>query len=162
MNKDNYKTEQRHIILECFEKNKNRQLSASDIAKNEEVAKSGIGLATIYRSLEFLESQNKIKRFSDENGRKSFWQWTNGNEKCDSHYHLKCEKCGKIVHLDCGLVHELDEHMLSEHQFRMDRSKTVFYGLCENCADDGDCEKSPEQEGKFENLDGNEKNGWEK
>lgn len=159
MKKENYNTEQRHVILECLERNKNRQLSASDIAKSEEVAKSGIGLATIYRSLEFLENQNKIKRFSDENGRKSFWQWTNGNEKCDSHYHLKCEKCSKIVHLDCGLVHELDEHMLSEHKFRMDRSKTVFYGLCENCAGGEDYENHLVYDENFEN---DKKKGWEK
>lgn len=133
MNKDNYKTEQRLLILDCFANNKNRQLSAGDIANDENVKKSGIGLATVYRSIEFLEKQNKIKRFSDEKGRKSFWQWTDGNEECESHYHLKCEKCGKIVHLDCGIVQKLDSHMLSEHHFKMDRGKTVFFGMCENC-----------------------------
>ena len=45
----------------------------------------------------------------------------------------KCEKCGKLIHLHCDELEEIQTHILKEHRFKMDPMRTVFYGLCENC-----------------------------
>ena len=31
-------------------------------------------------------------------------------------------------------IEEFENHILSHHNFKVDPAKTVFYGLCENCA----------------------------
>ena len=49
------------------------------------------------------------------------------------HYHLKCEKCGRLVHLECGLIRDLQAHVREEHDFELDMAQTVFYGLCGEC-----------------------------
>ena len=133
MNNISYHTDQKNMIFRYFERNNDRQISASEIKEELDAANQKIGLATIYRHLDSLEKQGVIRKFADESGKKSCWQYAGGNENCSGHYHLKCEKCGKIIHLDCGFVSDIDAHILTEHQFTMDRTKTVFYGTCAAC-----------------------------
>ena len=130
-----YNTNQKEMLIEVFLKNQDRQFSVSDIMGELNSSGKKIGLATIYRQLESLEQSGKIRKFTDENGKKACWQFFNGSENCQHHYHLKCEKCGKIVHLDCEFVSEIDRHILKDHGFSMDKSKTVFYGICSNCSE---------------------------
>ena len=47
---------------------------------------------------------------------------------------LKCEKCGAIAHLDCSHLGELYAHLAAEHHFVINPRRTLFYGLCEACA----------------------------
>ena len=48
-------------------------------------------------------------------------------------FHCKCEKCGKLIHLHCDEIEEMQMHLFSEHRFKMNPMRTVFYGLCEQC-----------------------------
>ena len=48
---------------------------------------------------------------------------------------MKCEKCGKLLHMDCSEITELNEHLKAEHGFTIDPLRTVFYGICAECAD---------------------------
>ena len=45
----------------------------------------------------------------------------------------KCEKCGKLIHLQCNEVESLKQHMMEHHGFEMDSLRTVFYGICSEC-----------------------------
>lgn len=133
MNGISYNTDQKNTILRYFEQNNDRQLSAAEIKRELSAADKKIALATIYRHLESFEKQGIIRKFADENGKKSCWQFAGGSETCNAHYHLKCERCGKIIHLDCTFVIDIDAHILKEHGFFMNRAKTVFYGQCAEC-----------------------------
>jgi ABC-type Zn uptake system ZnuABC Zn-binding protein ZnuA len=48
-------------------------------------------------------------------------------------YHCKCEKCGKLIHLQCDEVENLRKHMMEHHSFEMNPVRTVFYGICSDC-----------------------------
>ena len=48
-------------------------------------------------------------------------------------FHCKCEKCGKLIHLHCDEMIEIQSHMMEKHQFMLDPLRTVFYGICEEC-----------------------------
>lgn len=128
-----YHTGQRDAVLACFSRNSGKQLTAGDIAADLLTRGSRIGNATIYRTLDYLEKEGRIRKFIDENGRQACWQLTVGSEGCSDHYHLKCHKCGTIVHLECELAAQLDEHIQADHHFVIDRAATIFYGLCETC-----------------------------
>ncbi len=127
-----YNTEQKNLIIKCFETNKDSQLGASDVLGFLAQNNTKIGIATIYRNLESLEKEGKIKKFIDVGGRQACWQYNSGH--CGQHYHLKCFDCGKVIHLECGLVENLENHIGKEHGFAMDREKTIFYGRCNLCA----------------------------
>ena len=49
-------------------------------------------------------------------------------------YHCKCEKCGKLIHLQCNEIESLKQHMQQHHDFQMDPHRTVFYGICGECS----------------------------
>ena len=34
----------------------------------------------------------------------------------------------------CGYLQEIDKHILEHHGFHVDHSKTVFYGICQDCS----------------------------
>ena len=52
-------------------------------------------------------------------------------------FHCKCEKCGKLIHLHCEELQEIQSHLLGEHGFQLDPRRTVLYGLCEGCRAEG-------------------------
>ena len=46
---------------------------------------------------------------------------------------LRCEGCGRMVHLDCAHLEKVCQHLSAEHHFRIDPQRTVLTGLCDRC-----------------------------
>jgi Fur family ferric uptake transcriptional regulator len=46
---------------------------------------------------------------------------------------MKCEQCGKLIHLNCDEINAFFEHVSEEHGFVLDPKRTVFYGICNEC-----------------------------
>ena len=132
MIKKKYNTEQRKELLEYMIDNSNTFVSAEDIGKHLESNNMNIGLTTIYRFLNSLEEQGKL-RVEYKNHTK-FYQYI--STECDTHYHLKCKECGKLIHFKCKELEELNSHISKEHNFKID-STSVIYGLCHNCNKNG-------------------------
>ena len=49
------------------------------------------------------------------------------------HYHLKCEKCGELIHLQCDQIEALGQHIFERHSFTLKPQKTLFCGTCNMC-----------------------------
>ena len=128
MEKKKYNTKQKSKLLFFLIENKNKYLSADDIQKYVVKEELNIGLTTIYRYLNLLEKQGKLRVELKEHTK--YYQYI--MDECSEHYHLKCKECGKIFHLECEVFQELREHILLEHKFNMD-SKCEILGLCEKC-----------------------------
>ncbi len=45
------------------------------------------------------------------------------------------EKCGTLIHVHCEEIEEFNHHIFAEHRFKINPMRTVFYGICENCAE---------------------------
>ena len=128
MEKRKYNTKQKEELLQYLKDNKNSFVSAEDIEKYVEKEKINIGLTTIYRFLNSLEEQGKLRVELKEHTK--FYQYI--SEDCENHYHLKCKECGQITHLDCEELEEIKEHIFKDHKFIID-SKFEIYGLCNKC-----------------------------
>ena len=128
MEKRKYNTEQRKKLLLFLMSNKDKFLSAEDVEKYVEKEKMNVGLTTIYRFLNSLEKQGKVRVELKEHTK--YYQYI--SDECEHHYHLKCKKCGKITHLDCEELEEIKKHILEEHKFIID-SKFEIYGICGKC-----------------------------
>lgn len=124
--RNNYNTKQKKLILSCLMQNKDKSITVSDIVKYLNDNNTKVGITTIYRYLEYLEKSNKIKKFSENNISK--YQYI--DEFCLRHSHLKCNKCGKLIHLECSEINELNLHVIEKHGFKMDN---IIYGICKNC-----------------------------
>lgn len=127
-----YQTKQRLRLISFLEDNKDRQLSASEIAFG--VSENGKGKSTVFRQIKSLCEEGILQRFRGEDGKSVLYQYGGGN--CHSHFHLKCINCEKIIHLDCEHIDHLKSHINSEHGFFIDPSKTVLYGVCSTCREE--------------------------
>jgi len=76
-----------------------------------------------------------IRKYVAEEGKSACFQYISPDGDCHNHYHFKCSKCGKLYHISCSMMNEISSHVLKEHGFVIDASKTVFYGECKECAD---------------------------
>ncbi len=127
MGDNGYKTKQRDEIIEFFNSHRGKCYTAKDIIRSGEVSS---GEATVYRTLSKLAVQGILKRFTD--GDASCYQ-LNESEECSRHFHLKCENCGKLIHMDCTFMADLSRHIEQSHSFYVDIGKTVIYGICGEC-----------------------------
>ena len=97
-----------------------------------------VNTTTVYRLLDKLCAENVIIKYSDINSDKAVYQYAGEKGHCREHLHLKCIKCGKVMHLDCGFMDELREHIMEEHHFQLQCSGDLLHGLCEECAKNSD------------------------
>ncbi len=128
-----YQTRQKAQILAYFQAHAAAHLTAAELV--QALAENGtpIGSATVYRTLERLEAEGQVRRYTlDERGG-ACWQYA-GQQQCQSHFHLKCIECGALFHVDCEYLQGISAHILAHHGFTVDHSRTVFYGLCEHCS----------------------------
>lgn len=126
-------TPQREEIFRIFSDNNNKHLSAFDIYKILQEDNKTIGISTIYRTLDlFVEKNIIIKRdFDYESARYEFVH----REK-EQHYHLICEKCGKIIEIEDFLPSNITEKVMEEKGFQLNRLCLKIYGYCKKCRTD--------------------------
>lgn len=128
MDRSNYNTRQRDEILDFFKRHRGKCYTAKEIILSGEV---NSGEATVYRTLSKLTNQGLLKRFTD--GDTGACYQLGETESCANHFHLKCEKCGRLIHIDCDVMLEMSRHIQESHNFIVDAGKTVIYGICNEC-----------------------------
>mgnify|MGYP001148932323 CR=1 FL=1 len=130
-----YNTKQRELILKCLSESDGEHIKAEDILDYLKSNDTPVGKSTVYRYLDALVEQNVVRKYTIEDGIGACYQFIGNDEHshCKEHYHLKCSSCGKLFHISCNFMDEINKHILDEHNFVVDNSKTVFYGLCEKC-----------------------------
>ncbi|MBQ3566903.1 MAG: transcriptional repressor [Oscillospiraceae bacterium] len=128
-----YKTKQKEIILNMFLENKDKHLTAAEIVSYINSNNYNIGTATVYRYLDRLVSNGIIRKYFLDDKSSACYQYIDPEKKCREHFHLKCIECGELMHLDCSYMQAIGDHILAEHGFTVDNSRTVLYGRCKNC-----------------------------
>ncbi len=129
-----YKTRQRQAILDFLIEKKDEHVTVGNISEHLEKDGAKVGVTTIYRHLDKLLEQGLVRKFTVDGTTSACFQYADQAEKCREHFHLKCEKCGRLIHLNCSRTAELCSHIFDEHGFEIDFFRTVFYGICKECA----------------------------
>lgn len=129
MSEIKYRTRQRDEILRFFEENEDKCFSAKEVTRHVNA-----GEATVFRTIATLTKEGKLKRFTGDSmkGGCAYYQYNLCTEAYP-HIHLKCEECGKLIHMDCLFIDELVKHFRMDHSFKVDFGKTVIYGKCSEC-----------------------------
>lgn len=133
-----YHTRQRDQILQYLIAHQNAHVTAEQIATHLRSRQFSIGKATIYRYLDKLVSQGRVRKFYLEEGAGACYQYIDEAGQCQEHFHLKCVDCGVLIHLHCDTLSQIHEHIRQEHGFIVDPSRTVFYGQCAACREKQD------------------------
>lgn len=132
-----YITKQSTQILDFLKLNSDRHLTADDVFYSLRQSGNQIGRTTVYRHLERLYEDGIIKKYTLGDGSSACYQYFGNAKQCHTHYHLKCLKCGILLHTECDFLNELSDHILNQHDFTVDGEKTVLYGLCGECRKKG-------------------------
>jgi Fur family ferric uptake transcriptional regulator len=128
-----YRTRQGEEILDYMKSLGGRHVTVSGMVRYFAGRDGNIGQTTIYRRLEKLAAEGAIRKYTLGDGKSACYQYVDNRAACREHFHLICERCGVLIHVDCDLLEEIRAHLLLEHDFRVDTLKTVFYGLCDAC-----------------------------
>ena len=128
-----YSTKQQQAVHHCLETRGEAPLTAAALAEELRQNGSPVGLATVYRQLERLAQSGMVHKINTEEG--AFYQYCpHQAEARHSCFLLRCEDCGRIVHLDCVHLQHLYDHLETEHHFRIDPRRTILTGLCQTCS----------------------------
>lgn len=130
-NSTTYTTKQGKLVLECFEKNKGVHLTIEDICNYLRSNDTPVGTTTVYRQVQKLLNEGIITKYNVDKESGSCYQYSGKN--CKMHFHLKCTNCSRLFHAECDHIESLEKHIFSHHGFCIDNSKTVFYGICQEC-----------------------------
>lgn len=131
-----YQTKQRAAILALLTQCR-AHMTADDIVRQLQERGLAVGKSTVYRYLDKLIEQGSVRRYVIEEGMPACYEYCAEADACSSHYHLKCTQCGRLLHVECETLRELNAHVRQHHGFLVDGSKTVLYGLCAHCAESG-------------------------
>ena len=129
-----YMTRQQKAVLACIESVRG-SAGATELTELLHARGESIGLTTVYRQLEKLQEQGLVHKIvTDEGARYQFCRCHQQGRDC---FLIKCEQCGCVEHVDCAHLGELYGHLAQEHHFRINPHRTLFYGLCHSCTQEG-------------------------
>ena len=112
-------------------------LTATDIYLRAHAENPGIGLTTVYRTLEIFVQMGIVNKLDFGEG-KARYQLVEENENV-AHHHLVCTRCKNIIDYSDFIDSELDfiretrEKLSSKYNFSINGHAINFYGLCEKC-----------------------------
>lgn len=128
MNK--YNTQQRNKIIDILS-TQEQLLSIKQIQEKINQNSIAVGLTTIYRYLNYLEQEKKVKKCI-ENGEAKYLLINDLNEQKEKMY-IKCEKCNKLYFFDCDEMNEIKKHLANHHDMILDLTRSNMIGRCIEC-----------------------------
>ncbi len=133
--KAQYRTRQREEILSYLKTIPGRHITAADIYRHFKELGISVGSATVYRQLDRMVEEGLVNKYIIDESSSACFEYIDSKGRCHHPqcFHCKCEKCGKLIHMECSEIADLQEHMQKHHRFRIDPLRTVFYGICEDC-----------------------------
>ncbi|TAM92301.1 MAG: transcriptional repressor [Jatrophihabitans sp.] len=87
--------------------------------------------ATVYRTLELLEDIGLVRHTHLGHGAPSY------RPAEDDHVHVVCHACGRVLDAPADLVDGLEQRLLGEQGFRLDRAHFTVFGRCGTCGPAG-------------------------
>jgi Fur family ferric uptake transcriptional regulator len=126
----------RQIVFD-FLKRSPAHLSAKEIYHALHRSYPGIGLATVYRTLELLFQLGLIRKISCGDGQSRYE--LKAQNLAGHHHHLICLGCGRIIDYqdfaeeELQLVKKTEKVLAQKYNFLIKDHNIEFFGLCEKC-----------------------------
>jgi len=120
-------TRQRTAVAECLD-GLSEFRSAQDIHHLLRTRGDGIGLSTVYRTLQALAEAGEVDVIQNADGESVY-------RKCSDvhHHHLVCRECGHTIEVAGPAVESWADAMADEHGFTEVSHTLEIFGLCAEC-----------------------------
>ena len=86
-----------------------------------------VDLTTVYRTLDVLEEIGLVRHTHLGHGAPSF------RPAHDEHIHVVCHDCGSVIDAPQDLVSALEDQLLRDQGFALDRAHFTVFGRCRDC-----------------------------
>lgn len=129
----NYNTKQKTAIMRVIKCVGDKHFTVDSLCEMLSQKGETVGRTTVYRCLEKLSEDGVLRKYAASSGESACYQYLEEKQHCHEHFHLKCEKCGSLIHMECDEMKVLAAHIKSHHGFCLNPLKTVIYGICEDC-----------------------------
>ncbi len=126
-----YATKQRTLLLSVFQEHSGESLSIDGILALLPPG-SQVSRSAVYRNVDKLAQEGQLRKTLSKDGRKALYQYINCQAHC-RRLHLRCEKCGKVFHLESQADENALRFVLQKSGFRLDEQATVLTGVCKEC-----------------------------
>jgi Fur family peroxide stress response transcriptional regulator len=120
------RSKQREAILD-FLRNTSSHPTAYQIYEAVRKEIPNISLGTVYRNLKLLSSEAEILELDLAGSLSRF----DGDTR--SHYHFRCEGCGRVFDVDEPVDLERNERVAKKTGFMVSHHILEFRGLCRDC-----------------------------
>jgi Fur family transcriptional regulator, ferric uptake regulator len=102
--------------------------SAQEIHEELRRTGEGIGLTTVYRTLQALADTGDVDVIRKGDGEAAYRRCSTGH-----HHHLVCRSCGRAVEVSGPAVEHWANAVAAEHGFREVSHDLEIFGTCSNC-----------------------------
>lgn len=102
--------------------------TADEITAELQRSQPGFARSTVYRALEALSTSGALRAVRLGDGPIHY------EVSGEDHQHAICQVCGGVLHIEHGLVAELERHLEERHRFRPVRTDVLVVGVCHECA----------------------------
>jgi Fe2+ or Zn2+ uptake regulation protein len=120
------KTKQRETILRVL-RNTRSHPTADWIYEEVKKEIPKISKGTVYRNLQVLQENGTVSELN-LNGTVSRFE-----AKQESHYHFRCEQCGRVIDVDQPVDRELDQKVARRTRLKISYHQLEFRGICHDC-----------------------------
>ena len=130
----NYNTKPKEYILEFLKNHKDVSFSVQDIY--DEIIEMGysINLATVYRNILKMTDSGMLLKHQASDSKYATYQYVESN-KCLTHFHFECKKCGSVVALGNRETDEFVNMIKKMLGFTVDPQNTYLRGTCKKCGE---------------------------
>jgi Fur family ferric uptake transcriptional regulator len=88
----------------------------------------GIGLTTVYRTLQRMTEAGEVDALRTADGETAYRRCSTGH-----HHHLVCRSCGRTVEVSGPAVEAWATAVAEQHGFRAVSHDLEIFGTCQNC-----------------------------
>jgi len=121
-------TPQRHAVLKVIAASHDH-LTPEAIFAKVHLEDPGIGLVTVYRTLDLLTELNLVCLFHTADGSRSYMM----RRPTEHHHHLVCTRCGMVVDFTACDLKDLEKTLSEKTGFAIDGHLLELSGLCPEC-----------------------------
>lgn len=121
-------TSQRKVILEVLEENECRPLSPEEIFELAKEKQAGIGLTTVYRTLELFCELGMAFPVHLQGGNR-YYEINSGKH----HHHMECLSCGAVELLEACMIDDIVDVVRDGSDFLVTSHCMSLFGYCPRC-----------------------------
>jgi len=119
-------TIQKELVLNAVLK-MHGHVTAENVYEHIQREHPAIGKGTVYRNLNILAEEGKIRKIEIPDGPDRFDFMTK------KHYHIQCVGCGSLFDVDMDVIPALDSYVHDSHGMIFLDHEILFKGICPEC-----------------------------